>query len=106
MTERTRSAGTKTSLATVLTLPVPLRPAVSQSSRSSSSTVGTSATTGAGTPSGVVDIAAITLHWLCHAPDWKCHEPLRTKPSPRRSALPVGLKVPLTRTSGVVNTSS
>src|SRR5258708_24443684 len=47
MTEKTRSVGTKTSLAMLLTLPVPPRPAVSQSSSTSSAAVGMSATTGA-----------------------------------------------------------
>ena len=59
--------------AMLLTLRVPRRPDVSQSSTASSWAVGTSTATGAGFPSGIVMIAAIRLHWLCHSPEWKCH---------------------------------
>jgi hypothetical protein len=103
---RTRSAGTKTSWATVLTLPEPRSPEVCQSSTISRSDSGTRAITGYGSPSGGTRIAMISCHWLCSAPLMNPHLPLTTMPPSAGVAVADGLSVPHTRTSGVAKTSS
>jgi hypothetical protein len=78
MSGSTRSAGTKTSSATVVTLPEPHTPAVNQSSTICRSAIGTRAMTGCIPPSGVGARVMISCQWLCRAPLMKFHCPLTT----------------------------
>jgi hypothetical protein len=94
------------SFATVLTLPVPRRPEVSQSSTTSRSDIGTSAMIGYGSPSGGTRIAMISCHCAWWAPLMKPHLPFTMTPPSTGVAMPDGLSVPQTRTSSVANTSS
>jgi hypothetical protein len=102
----TRSCGMNRSCATVLTLPLPLIPAVYQSSTICRSDIGTSATTGYGSPPPPTRIAMISCQWACSAPLTNPHLPLTTMPPSVGAAIALGLSVPHTRTSGVENTSS
>ena len=81
-------------------------PEVYQSSMLCRADIGTSATTGIGSPSPPTRTAMISCQWLCSAPLTNPHLPLTTMPPSVGTASAVGLSVPHTRTSGVENTSS
>ncbi len=87
-------------------LPVPRRPATSQSSTISRSLIGTTAAIGSISPAGLIASVESTFHWLCQAPLLNPHSPDTTTPSLVISPLPFGTKVPQIRTSGLAKTSS
>jgi len=95
----TRSRGTNSSLATVLTLPVPFSPKVCQSSTISRSDIGTSAMTGYGSPPSGTKMAMISCQLAWWAPLMNCHLPVTTMPSSAGTAVAEGLSVPQTRAS-------
>ena len=96
-----RSRGTNTSLATSVMLPVPRRPATSQSSTISRSLIGTTHAIGSISPAGLSASVENTFHWLCQAPLLNPHSPDTTTPSLVISPLPFGTRVPQIRTSGL-----
>src|ERR1700679_3318308 len=90
----TRSCGMNRSCATVLTLPLPFMPDVYQSSMMCSSDIGTSATTGYGSPSRPTRIAMIPCKGGGGPPRATRIRPPLAANQDRDYLLPVGVRRP------------